>query len=278
MTSSEYLNPETRALLMFMRFRVVGMLHVELRTNPVTAQAYSLLLENNSDDQMFNLRAGLLLMERVSETKSAGRLAPRLFTELVPILWAQVVDWLVQMSTCEYKNFGIFRANRAAGTVHVDFTPNPVVAENAVPAPLHSTYRTESLIDQLCFPGIVAAREELVMWTDFGSISDWRLPLIGTTVITRALDLAWMNLLANKELVPELGTDAVEVFAMAASVVAYYAWAIAFGSELRTRSEWNMPDIGIFRRSELHVEFTPASCFLSLIRANLPPLVKGLAA
>lgn len=278
MKPSEYLNPETRALLIFMRFRVVGMLHVELRTNPLTAQAYRLLLESNWDDQAFNVRTGHLLMENVSGTKSAGRIAPRLLTELVSILWAQVVDWLVEMSTCEYKNFGGFRANRAAGTVHVDFTPSPVVADNATPASLHSTYRAESLINELCYLAIVSAREELIMWTDFGSISDWRLPLIGTTVITRALDLAWMNVLANKEVVPELGTDAVEVFAMAASVVTYYAWAIAFGIELRTRSELNMQDIGLFRRSESQVEFTPASCFLSLLRANLPPLVKGLAA
>ena len=75
-----------------------------------------------------------------------------------------------------------------------------------------------------------------------------------------------------------IAPDAVEVFAMAASVVTYYAWAIAFGIELRTRSELNMQDIGLFRRSESQVEFTPASCFLSLLRANLPPLVKGLAA
>lgn len=278
---AQYVNPETRSLLALMKFRVIGVLHSELLTNPVTEKTYRILLETAMDDQMFASHAGKLFATSTREATPARRIAPRLLPELVSILWAQVVDWLVDRSSCELKHFGVFRVNRASGTTHVDFTPSLLVTQatsEEAPAPLNSTYQSESLIHKLCHPAVISAREELLRCPDFGSISDWRLPLIGISVITIALDAAWMIVLANPELAPELQNDTISVLAMTTSVVAYYAWLIAFGLELQTRSELNMPGIGHFRRTELQVDFTPAASFLTLLTANLPPLVKGRAA
>ncbi len=273
MEQIEFINLQTRTLLTFMRFRVVGLLHFELSTHSLTASAYRSLLEAEIDDRTFDNSAAELWRDELKP-----HIVPRLIPELTSILWAQVVDWLVETSTCQLKGFGDFRVNRAAGTAHVEFAPSPALAENVPPTLLHSTHRNEDLIHTLCHPPVTNLWEDLVRSPDFCSIPGWRLPLIGTTIIDIALNAAWSGVLESRELAREIDNDMLGVLATSASVVAYYAWITAFTFELRTRSEFNMPDIGLFMRRDLHVEFTPVASFLTLLAANLPPLVKGLAA
>jgi hypothetical protein len=266
----EYLNSETRALLTLMKFRVVGVLHFELWTNPLTVSEYRTLLENERDDQVFADQAARLFVRQIS---LAARIAPRLLPELLSILWAHVLDRLVEESICKLNGFGEFRINRAVGTVHVEFTPSSALVESGIPPLLHSTLHIENMIHELCHQAVATAREDVA--SDYGPIPGWHLPLIGTALIESALGVACVNALNSQEV---RHNDELAVLAMSASAVAYYAWLAAFAFELGTRSEFNMPDVGLFKGRNSHVEFTPVPSFSALLVANLPPLVKGLAA
>ncbi|HXM60575.1 MAG TPA: hypothetical protein VN950_06935 [Terriglobales bacterium] len=280
------LNNETRTLMRLLKFRAIGLWHAELAHSPGTAKQYSALVGNPAlsptgpMDEGFTLGVGRLLLANVLERTRLGvSIAPRLCPELAEIFWAALSESLIERSVCDYKNFGIFRVSRATGKLHVVFEPSAVLNGRPLLEPQSSPYQDEQFVDEYTRRVMDPLLQEVQDYPDFGAVDQWRIPLIATWLLTKALDDILHSVVSSKEIngitgeMPrdvERERDWLTVVAMATGYASYYAWIIAFCVDLRTNSRISVDGIGRFQRTVERIEFEPVAQLQRMLDVNIP--------
>jgi len=281
-----YVNDETRALLIIMKFRAIGLLHGELMHNSATMKEYSELLHQPGEEDEFTLHVGQFALRKIKDRLSlGGTLATRLCPEFASIFWAQLSDHIIDKQTCDYKNFGIFRSSRATGQLRVSFDPSNVLANGELPDRMRSNVEVEQHVDDYCRAVMDLEAPRVAEWPDFGTFHEWRFPLMFTSLLVSSLDEIFRRVATSAEIIGLLekprfsdkNHDWLSVFALAAAYSSYYAWANAFGMTLHTGSAIEVDGIGRFYEAHLKIQFEAHAKFQTLLDANIP-MTKSIAA
>jgi hypothetical protein len=270
---------ETRTVVALAKHRVRGLLHRELKSFPQSRPLYLGIVFGNLPPEQVGTAMRELLINTSLIPEFWARLATRVPPELAAIFWMELSEQLIAKPQCEFTNFGIFSRSFSLGRLVVTFDSRLRLDRRTGHSESFSRDPIESALSHLCSYAMRPIQDELLLWSDFGQFSTWRIPLICARILTAALPRAVGSFLADERVIARsveqrsskpIGDDPwFSLLGLLASSLAYEAWTLAFAIELLSGSLINVDGIGRFQYMNLKSSFECDENLLRLIESNL---------